>query len=60
MSIYFLGVVTCAILGAVQARRAADDHQLWQGAWMIALCHLWPIWLIGRVVATITEKRARK
>ena len=36
------------------------EHQVWQGAWMIALCHLWPIWLIGWIAATIHSKRSRK
>lgn len=60
MSIYLLGLVTCAIFGVRQARRAATEHQVWQGAWMIALCHLWPIWLIGWIAATIHSKRSRK
>ena len=27
---------------------------------MIALCHLWPIWLIGWIAATIHSKRSRE
>lgn len=55
MSIYLLGLITCAIFGVRRARRAATEHQVWQGAWMIALAHLWPLWAIGYIHAAIMK-----
>ncbi len=45
LTTYLVGTVICSLVGVMRMRQRSD-LALRQGGWLLATCHLWPLWVV--------------
>lgn len=60
LTVYLVGTVICSLVGIVRMRQRSD-LALRQGGWLLATCHLWPLWVVFyALVMPMASVAARK
>ncbi len=60
LTVYLVGTVICSLVGVMRMRQRSD-LALRQGGWLLATCHLWPLWIVFyAVVVPVANVADRK
>ncbi|MFT3944220.1 MAG: hypothetical protein QM705_10435 [Ancrocorticia sp.] len=62
LTAYLVGTVICSLVGVMRMRQRSD-LALRQGGWLLATCHLWPLWIVFYAVvipmATVADRKSK-
>lgn len=62
LTAYLAGTVICSLVGIVRMRQRSD-LALRQGGWLLATCHLWPLWVVFYVLvmpmASVADRKSK-